>query len=235
MLFGLMFVKIFSMASIFGVIIVFGYLGNSQSKKNVSESKLINYSNCVSAGILISGVFLQIIPDALAVYDATMAKMNPNGAASPVNWVLLTTVISFLFMLGVEMAGPTEEEVSAGSALLEEEQEEGAVSGHTDGHGLGAQEDGQAENDEEDQNLIPTTEKSAKTGQSRRSRKVVATGIINIVFIYSMCLSIHSVFEGSVIGLMTSGSQLLAFTVAIISHEWALAFTIGVECAKYRF
>lgn len=44
-----------------------------------------------------------------------------------------------------------------------------------------------------------------------------------------MALGTHSVFEGVALGLQTKADKVLEFAVAILVHEWVMAFIFGLE------
>lgn len=46
---------------------------------------------------------------------------------------------------------------------------------------------------------------------------------------FLMALGTHSVFEGMAVGLQTKADKVLEFAVAILVHEWVMAFTFGLE------
>ncbi|KAK3858365.1 hypothetical protein Pcinc_035448 [Petrolisthes cinctipes] len=46
---------------------------------------------------------------------------------------------------------------------------------------------------------------------------------------FLVALGTHSVFEGVAVGLQTKADKVLEFAVAVLVHEWVMAFTFGLE------
>ena len=203
--------------------------------------RFLSYSNCVAGGVFLGTCFISLFPTVKSKFKAVLSM---NEETFPI--AELTIMMGYFLMLFMEQLaaacsdhGKKQEEPmemtsavkKANGSSLDDVEEEDKVDMHS--------------SDEEEQifsrEIHPLSDDFTSHSQGHghghghghsHSHLMSPGGSALRRYMLLLALSIHSVFEGTALGLQEDMSKMIHLFVAIVLHEILVAFAFGANLAK---
>eukprot|EP01059_Diplonema_ambulator_P001973 TRINITY_DN11624_c0_g1_i2.p1 TRINITY_DN11624_c0_g1~~TRINITY_DN11624_c0_g1_i2.p1 ORF type:complete len:292 (+),score=48.19 TRINITY_DN11624_c0_g1_i2:35-910(+) len=207
---GMVFFRVAAMAAIFGVKVIFG----SAPLYFRTNLRFLSIANAFAAGVFLAGGLVHLLPEAVEAFGKLgegrehhhhehEQEHHCEGPSEP--YILCAVGFMMTFYLEKVMLSKDEEGGSHSHGHEDQRDEEGGdlVTYHGHSHG--------------DLDLI----KQFSTGE-KSLMPVVLTAV----------LSVHSVVSGMALGIQTEWGKAMLVFLAIISHKWVEAFSLGTNIVK---
>ena len=179
-----------------------------------ARQRFLSYCNCFAGGVFFATCLLDLLP---MIREKYQQAFNLAGIHTVFPVAEFTTCVGFFLVLTVEQIVHTCHDTSF-------------LHGSHDSHGqrqplLGnnpPRENGFSQSTSSSSSLVHVHPQHPASESSWR------------VYILILALSLHSVFEGLALGLITDNERLVQIAVAIVIHKSVIAFSLGVNLVQHE-
>jgi len=177
-----------------------------------ARQRFLSLCNCFAGGVFFATCLLDLLP---MIREKYQEAFNLAGIHTPFPVAEFTTCVGFFLILTVEQIVHTFYD----SSLLH-------VSHGNDSHNKPLLGDRSAEDG------FYTSSSSSLRPQQRKKKKAGESSFR--VYILILALSMHSIFEGLALGLITDVDRLVQIAVAIVIHKSIIGFSLSVNLVQHE-